>query len=475
LEGKHTRRRVISRRQPDSRPLVRGEHSHRRWRRSLPWLVPVAVAVASTALVASVATSVFRHGESAAHDSTASRFRATADSEFATINDLRKQNGLHPLLFSASAARIARRHSLALATRHRPLPDDCLDCIEWQMGWVNAQEVTRTGKSIRAVNERLISSRSQSAGLLCSCVTMGAAGVAQANGHFWVTELFFRPAPPILFGARAKPRPTDKVVTGNPDEDALLHLESEIGRKLAIDLFYLDFGDAWPNARFEWDRRGGRVPLMDWDVTDSSYTWAQIAAGKADRIINAGAREAAAYKGPMLLSFDHEPNGGSAVYGTPSQFVAAWKHIVRRFRAVGATNVKFVLILSAIVFDQGTQNLWYPGRSYVDYVGADGYNWYGAHSNARWRSLGDIFSNFYYWTLNEHVPAMITETGCLEDPRNPGRKAAWFRQADTWLHSHPNIKAFVYFDTNQKWPWWVDTSAQSLRSFKAMAHDPLFR
>jgi hypothetical protein len=483
VEGKHARRSVTKRREPGSQPHVQGEEesgeeSHRRWRASLPWLVPLCVAVAATALVASLATGILRLGGKSAsgpNSSPGDQSSAASPSEsaFAAINALRAQNGLRPLIFSASAARIARRHSLALATRHSRLPGDCLDCIAWQMGWVHAQEVTGTGKSMQAVNQRLMGRGARSAGLLCGCATMGAAGVVEADGRFWVTELSFRPAPPILFGARAKPRPTDKVVTGNQDEDALLHLESEIGRKLAIDHFYLNFGDVWPNARFAWDRRGGRVPLMDWDLTDPSYTWAQIAAGKADGIINARARAAAAYKGPILLSFDHEPNYSTA--GTPSQFVAAWRHIVRRFRAAGAANVKFVLILSAIVFDQGTQNLWYPGRPYVDYVGADGYNWYGAHSNAKWRSLGDIFNNFYYWTLTEHVPAMITETGSLEDPRNPGRKAAWFRQADTWLHSHPNIKAFVYFDTNQKWPWWVDTSATSLHAFKAMAQDPLFR
>jgi hypothetical protein len=486
VEGKHTRRSVMKRRGPSARAQshVQGEEesgeeeSHRRWRLSWPWFVPLCVAVAATALVVSLATGILGPGGKSgpepnsspdSHNSTPS----PSESVFAAINDLRAQNGLRPLIFSASAARIARRHSVALATRDNRLPDDCLDCIAWQMRWVNAQVITGTGKSIQAVNQRLTGGRARSAGLLCRCVTMGAAGVVQADGRFWVTELSFRPAPPVLFGARAKPRPTDKVVTGNVDEDALIHLESEIGRKLAIDHFYLNFGEVWPNARFAWDRRGGRVPLMDWDLTDPTYTWAQIAAGKADGIINARARAAAAYKGPILLSFDHEPNYSTA--GTPSQFVAAWKHIVNKFRAARAANVKFVLIISAIAFDQGTQNLWYPGRTYVDYVGADGYNWYGAHSNARWRTLGDIFTNFYYWTITEHVPAMITETGCLEDPRNPGRKAAWFRQADTWLHSRPNIKAFVYFDTNQRWPWWVDTSTQSLNAFKAMAHNPLFR
>jgi hypothetical protein len=70
---------------------------------------------------------------------------------------------------------------------------------------------------------------------------------------------------------------------------------------------------------------------------------------------------------------------------------------------------------------------------------------------------------------------MITETGCLEDPGDPGRKAGWFNDADAWLHTHPDIKAFVYFNTTVRWPWFVDTSSQSLQAFSALANDPLFR
>jgi hypothetical protein len=108
----------------------------------------------------------------------------------------------------------------------------------------------------------------------------------------------------------------------------------------------------------------------------------------------------------------------------------------------------------------------------------DGYNWFaaaGSHQGAPWRSMGTLFSPFYAWSVENHVPAMITEVGCLEDPADPGRKAAWFQSADAWLHTHPNIKAFVYFNTTWRWPWAVDTSPQSLQAFRALAHDPLFR
>ena len=48
----------------------------------------------------------------------------------------------------------------------------------------------------------------------------------------------------------------------------------------------------------------------------------------------------------MILSFGHEMNGNWYSWGntnsTPAQFIAAWRHVVTVFRAVGATNVKWL-------------------------------------------------------------------------------------------------------------------------------------
>src|SRR5579859_1020192 len=192
------------------------KRSRPRPRLSRPRLVLLCLAVASTTLVVALAASGSNPGRLLSGGpagknlaSPANRAKATAQSEFATINDLRARNGLRPLDFSASAARIARRHSLAVATSHQSPADRCLDCLAWQMGWVNTLEITGNGTSIQAVNAQLLGSRSQTASLLCRCVTMGAAGVVRASGRFWVTELIYRPAPAVLFGAAAKPRASD--------------------------------------------------------------------------------------------------------------------------------------------------------------------------------------------------------------------------------------------------------------------------
>ena len=396
------------------------------------------------------------------------------DLGLSVVNQTRAKHHRAPLGVSAVAARLALAHSLAMAHQQRVFRQNCLDCLNWRMRWGNVEENVGTGSSVQAVYKELTRGRAHFSRVLCRCVTEGGTGIARSAGRVWVTEIFFKPATGMLLGARAEPRATDPVVTGDSDENALLHFESEIGRKVAIDHIYVHFGTPLPYARFAWDRANGRVPLVDWDLSQPADDWSQIAAGEADGITDATARALAHYDHPILLSFDHEPLYGAYVPGKPAQFAAAWRHVVDKFRALGADNVFWVLILTASTYDAGVADLYYPGRSYVDFLGADGYNWKWAHK-ARWRSFADIFTSFYYYASQKHLPAMITETGTLEDPNDPGRKAAWYRGAEAWLHTHPNIMAFIYFNTTVRWPWWIDTSPQSLAAFRALANDPLFR
>jgi hypothetical protein len=465
----------------DWRGSDRGHMSHRRKpsRHGLYLLVLLLVPL-YLALVTAAASLI--HSSAAAppaqHPRPTHSTRPAADVSdqgLAVVNRARAGQGRPQLRFSTAAAQLARLQSLAMARERRVFHQSCLACTKWRMAWGSIEENVGSGTSAQAVYQQLTQGSAWRPHALCRCVTQGGTAVVRSGGHVWVTEIFFRSSSKILLGARAQPRPTDPVVTGDPDEDALLHLEAEIGRKLAIDHIYVHLGSPLPYTRFAWDRANGRLPLVDWDLIDPFYTWSQIAGGKADRIINADAKAAAAYKGPILLSFHHEPEYGVPRYGTPAEFVAAWKHVVDRFRAARATNVLWIWILGSEVFRQGTADGWFPGRSYVDYVGADGYNYAFAKPGAQWRTVADLFDAFYAWSAEKHLPAMITETGCLEDPADPGRKAAWFNQADAWLHTHPDIKAFMYFNTTVRWPWFVDTSPQSLAAFRALANDPLLR
>ena len=57
----------------------------------------------------------------------------------------------------------------------------------------------------------------------------------------------------------------------------------------------------------------------------------------------------------------------------PSVFVAAWRHIVTLFRSEGADNVTWLWTLNQDRPGTGPVAAWWPGASYVTWVGIDGY------------------------------------------------------------------------------------------------------
>ena len=60
---------------------------------------------------------------------------------------------------------------------------------------------------------------------------------------------------------------------------------------------------------------------------------------------------------------------------SPVVFVAAWRHIVTLFRAQGARNVTWLWTVNIIDTPGGipSPGPWWPGSSYVTWVGIDGY------------------------------------------------------------------------------------------------------
>jgi hypothetical protein len=285
------------------------------------------------------------------------------------------------------------------------------------------------------------------------------------------------PTPSVMFGAYAKVRSDDPVITGDTGEDAVLRMESEIGRKLTLDHVYYNFNNKWPNPRRSaWDKAGGRIPFINWASNNGKpIQWSSIASGAYDSYIDACVARAKAYASPIFVAFNHESDNDLGVSGTAADYRAAYSHIVGRFRAAGVTNVKFVLILMAKTYNAFAADAWYPSDA-IDYVAADGYNYGGplAIHSQNWRSFHDIFSNFYDWSLQVGKPAIVSEYATTEDTTAPTRKADWITTASDQLKAWPNIKGAMWFSSNVRFPWWVDSSVNSTASYAVMGADPYF-
>ncbi len=104
---------------------------------------------------------------------------------------------------------------------------------------------------------------------------------------------------------------------------------------------------------------------------------ASVAAGGSDAYLRSYARDVAAFGHPVILSFGHEMNGTWYSWGygrtSPATFVAAWRHVVRVFRAAGAANVTWLWTVNAVTGIPTSLRSWWPGAAWVNWTGIDGY------------------------------------------------------------------------------------------------------
>ena len=70
------------------------------------------------------------------------------------------------------------------------------------------------------------------------------------------------------------------------------------------------------------------------------------------------------------------------------------------------------------------------------------------------------------------MPVMITEVACGE---TGGSKPQWIQQAFQQIKSYPNLKAWVWFNIQKEADWPVDSSVQSLVSFRQAIADEYFQ
>jgi beta-mannanase len=241
--------------------------------------------------------------------------------------------------------------------------------------------------------------------------------------------------------------------------------ESAIGARAAIVGTFADWAHTpdFPRGLVAAICARGAVPLISWEPWDSSqggvdqppYALRRIVAGSYDPLIDRWATEVARYRRPVMIRFAPEMNGNWRPWATgvngnrPGDYVAAWRHVRRRFDRAGARNVAWVW--NPIIAYEGSTPLreLFPGSREVDWMAADGYNW-GSTRPWGWQSYADIFTPTIraLHRLAPRRPVMIAETGSA-----PGAgKAAWV--ADTLRSAHADhLGAVVWFEFDKETDW----------------------
>jgi hypothetical protein len=122
-------------------------------------------------------------------------------------------------------------------------------------------------------------------------------------------------------------------------------------------------------------RKHGATMIVQIDPNNVSP--ALIAAGRYDKYLRSYADSVRDSGQPVVIGFGQEMNANWWPWGyghtKPQAFVAAWRHIVTLFRAEGADNVTWLWTISADGAGTGQAAEWWPGSSYVSWVGIDGF------------------------------------------------------------------------------------------------------
>lgn len=278
------------------------------------------------------------------------------------------------------------------------------------------------------------------------------------------------------------------------------------GKKIKYVNWFVQFAmdgsttpSALPGNEVQLLLNGGYVPIITWEPMFMGYDRLDpvqprlnnIINGDYDPYIDAFADKCKSYNDTMIIRFMHEFEGNwyswSLIYNgqDPNRYINAYRHVVSRFKARGATKVKWMWCTNADYAPYRAYNFAvtaYPGDSYVDIVATDIYNAHWPTDLPWWMSFRYKAAESYYY-LRKYIPQkplLICEVGCRErySSENPGSqtKGAWWGVMDKELQSNfKHVRGLVFFSGQVSQNWKINSSQGSLNSIETnIWNDPYY-
>ncbi|CAN5490903.1 hypothetical protein BH11MYX1_BH11MYX1_28370 [soil metagenome] len=270
--------------------------------------------------------------------------------------------------------------------------------------------------------------------------------------------------PGILFGANVVPSGSDR-------NAAFVAVEQEIGRSFDLDRIFHQGLANLPGDREAWTIGCGRTPVVSFN-TVGSYTWGQVASGKADAQLQQVADGFRALVTPVFAIYVQDPDASTQSENAVADFAPAYRHVVEVFRARNASNVQWIFNLKSTSY-KVMGDAYYPGDDYIDWLGVSAYN-YGSGGTQKQVQLDELLAEFIAWSGPHGKPLFITEwSSGQDDGTNAGRysKAEWIVEARTYVEHTPEIRAMTAFWGSAADADRFDTSPAALAAFTAFGSD----
>ncbi|HEX8515981.1 MAG TPA: metallophosphoesterase [Bacteroidia bacterium] len=270
---------------------------------------------------------------------------------------------------------------------------------------------------------------------------------------------------------------------------------SSPGKKLKYTNWFLHWGidgtpvpKQLPGNEVQILLNNGYTPIITWEPMFLGYDRLDPVQPRLQNIINGDyntyidnfANKMKTYTDTVIIRFMHEFEGDWYSWSLThnnmdaAKYVAAFRHVVDRFRARGVTKVKWMWCVNSDYYPYKSYN-WvvpaYPGDAYVDIIATDIYNNHYPTALPWWRSFRWQTAETYYYLTKyfPNKPLYICEVGCRErfsseDPSSES-KGAWYARMDKELQSEfRKVRALVFFNSAPDQNWFINSSASALQS-----------
>jgi mannan endo-1,4-beta-mannosidase len=238
------------------------------------------------------------------------------------------------------------------------------------------------------------------------------------------------------------------------------------GVKPRILVYYSAWNDPFSTSFAQAARDHDAYVLVQ--LEPKGVTLASIAAGGSDAYLRSYADAVVAFGHPVILSFGHEMNGTWYSWGDrhtpPATFVAAWRHIVRVFRAARAANVTWLWAVNSIKGAASSLSRWWPGAAWVDWTGIDGYYFRATDT------FGSVFgSTISVVRTFSRAPLLIAETAVGTTPNRESQIDGLFAGVRA-----ERLAGVIWFDKAQHaglyhQDWRLENDRSALAAFTAAA------
>ncbi len=259
----------------------------------------------------------------------------------------------------------------------------------------------------------------------------------------------------------------------------LNNFQADLGIKFTAAKWYMDWATAFDTGVANRLNNNGYIPEMTWEpsLNSNGVSYDDVVNGIYDPYIIQTAQTVKNLGFPIRIALAPEMNATWTPWGglsgnNPDNFKAFWQHTVQIFDNQGANNITWIWSPNVIPYGPervGSYGEMYPGNSYVDYMGLDGYNWGTSQPWSVWQSFREVFLDSYNELLGvSSKDILIMEMASTE---LGGSKAAWITDMYNELqNSFPRIKGFTWFHINKETDWRIDSSASAKASFAAGYH-----